>query len=1211
MENYYSAYADTLNTMSVPSQLPSQPYSSRKRQTQSCDRCKSKKRRCDGDFPCSNCLKANAECTMLIEQKKRGPKRISDDQQGGGNCAPGYTRSNSVGDIGGVIDANANANTGGLEVPISGAYQSDATSPSAMSTGTPATNQQLRHPTKRTRQSLPLSLPPGAMAHREPSTSSEDQDSQLSFNQSHLQPLTRPIQDYVLSPITDSMHSTPHMHPISQGQLAIDMSNLSVPMASMPPQPDARSPALSFGESIPSIIVLGTKEYQGYQLSTADQPAIPSFIDQPLQQLQQSQLLNGSTPSLQQIPAQVQMQQLQQSQQIQQQQLRQNSISHSENMHSSLFEITEQNNGGLGQTMPPDITSLQSPITTDMFAGNYIKPSAFNPQGYIANTFNDANSIQIDPKVLSLYAQLNPKMTLDFESLLLQQPRKDDTVPSVDFPLMADSFLYGPANLTLTELPGIPANFFLHLISMFFTYYHPTFPIIQETLFFETLIPVNKHHQMLLNTIYAIGCHFSRNSLLYQAPFYTPQRAWEFFLDRAYAFIPSPESKQFISSESLSICQASLLLASCDFSLKRSRTWMIVGIGCRMAQKYELYHTESKPDFFSLFNGHRKIQVSSSLQERKRVWWGALLTDMFVSISTGQPLLLSEAEYVDTMIDTSTLLDRSPPKLSYGDNPGEENTQKTSVDPEKWKPFFSGFPKDTIFGASDFTSDRWSKQSLGFFQVNHLFSNLDESVHIIRLSYIVRRIIRALHAPEFPPLDQATPAAAGIQSICSHSEDITRLHESLLVWYESLPLQLRLFYSLEAITTGDAQDLAKLFSIKEGERVSGLAVVLNLLLYTAFALLHQKNAEETAISFGDADDTGDSFQLKKTMPSATPSTPYKTRPTTFRMSTSQINRGKFESHQLLAFVYRAQCHLLKFVYGSDFPPPATTPPPSEMVCSPIVSLLMMPIAVALLGQKAYAFQLIVQSTSPNSPKAGDSAAFIQEVDPLPSVILPIFDNIAQVWSNATDYATVLRTLIGKVRQHNAAGHFMSDGTMQAKATSLPIIVSEPAVSADSVRAQTHHGILTASHAANATRLLGSQNQINLNSNGSMVYGTSHMNATPQYQAVQQLQNTQEPMAKLVYNQSNVDPVVAQLLHQNSGSYLSRNWHHQPALQSGLPHGFSGLTDGGVTHPLREGANNAPGGMLATTAGQFSTVQQGGVQRSWHELRSEFEDEFLL
>ncbi|KAJ3160612.1 hypothetical protein HDU86_000370 [Geranomyces michiganensis] len=49
----------------------------RKRLTQSCDRCKIKKRRCSGTQPCSNCSHANARCTMLIEQKKRGPKRPS------------------------------------------------------------------------------------------------------------------------------------------------------------------------------------------------------------------------------------------------------------------------------------------------------------------------------------------------------------------------------------------------------------------------------------------------------------------------------------------------------------------------------------------------------------------------------------------------------------------------------------------------------------------------------------------------------------------------------------------------------------------------------------------------------------------------------------------------------------------------------------------------------------------------------------------------------------------------------------------------------------------------------------------------------------------------------------------------------------------------------------------------------------------------------
>ncbi|KAJ3209918.1 hypothetical protein HDU67_005810 [Dinochytrium kinnereticum] len=50
--------------------------SKRKRQTQSCDRCREKKRRCDALRPtCTNCLKAKAICTMLVEPKKRGPKR--------------------------------------------------------------------------------------------------------------------------------------------------------------------------------------------------------------------------------------------------------------------------------------------------------------------------------------------------------------------------------------------------------------------------------------------------------------------------------------------------------------------------------------------------------------------------------------------------------------------------------------------------------------------------------------------------------------------------------------------------------------------------------------------------------------------------------------------------------------------------------------------------------------------------------------------------------------------------------------------------------------------------------------------------------------------------------------------------------------------------------------------------------------------------------
>ena len=48
----------------------------RQRQTQSCDRCRIRKRKCDNGEPCQNCLKAGADCTRHAIQQKRGPKKF-------------------------------------------------------------------------------------------------------------------------------------------------------------------------------------------------------------------------------------------------------------------------------------------------------------------------------------------------------------------------------------------------------------------------------------------------------------------------------------------------------------------------------------------------------------------------------------------------------------------------------------------------------------------------------------------------------------------------------------------------------------------------------------------------------------------------------------------------------------------------------------------------------------------------------------------------------------------------------------------------------------------------------------------------------------------------------------------------------------------------------------------------------------------------------
>ena len=148
-----------------------------------------------------------------------------------------------------------------------------------------------------------------------------------------------------------------------------------------------------------------------------------------------------------------------------------------------------------------------------------MKPSAFNQP----SMYTTSQPLSIDPEVLNLYTQLNPKLSLQSDlDLFLATTLGTNTVPS------DDSFLYDSTNLSVPELPGIPTTFYMHLISMFFTYYHATMPIIQESVFLENLVPTNRLHPMLLNTIYAIGCHYSRSPYLYQSPFYTPQKVFEY-----------------------------------------------------------------------------------------------------------------------------------------------------------------------------------------------------------------------------------------------------------------------------------------------------------------------------------------------------------------------------------------------------------------------------------------------------------------------------------------------------------------------------------------------------------------------------------------------------------------------------------------------------------------------------------------------------------
>jgi hypothetical protein len=382
----------------------------RKRQTQSCDRCKVKKRKCDGENPCSNCIKAASECTMNIAQNKRGPKRFNQDQ----NSFQSIQQNNN-------LSANIS-------------------------------NQQL------------------------------------------------------------------------QAQL------------------------------------LGKQQLQQDQIDA-------------MQLLQTSQTIQANRG-----------------------QLHQNNNPFLFDYNQSQLEFDNDFVGNFN-------------LDPTLMLSEFIKPSSFNTQG---NTFPvQQEALQIDPVVLNYYTELNPKLTVQNEldqfladtlRDMTQTTKTDGTHP----------------NLIIPELPGISTNFYLHLISMFFTYFHKNCPILHESSFLENLVPINKHHGMLLSVIFAIGCQFSRSPHLYQTPFYTPQKAFDYFINRALALCPAPEVWGSISSDSIEICQAALLLASCDYKAQKAHSWMMFGMAIRLTQKFEMHTSVVQHDFFSTYGKIQKFHIACSEVERQK-----------------------------------------------------------------------------------------------------------------------------------------------------------------------------------------------------------------------------------------------------------------------------------------------------------------------------------------------------------------------------------------------------------------------------------------------------------------------------------------------------------------------------------------------------------------------------------------------------------------
>ncbi|KAG2159426.1 fungal-specific transcription factor domain-containing protein [Suillus bovinus] len=364
----------------------------------------------------------------------------------------------------------------------------------------------------------------------------------------------------------------------------------------------------------------------------------------------------------------------------------------------------------------------------------------------------------------------------DTNTTSLVIPGIDSLTNSAASPIATNSPLMG-VSVTDKDLSSVMPDLVVqeHLLEIYFTYVHSAFPVLHKEAFWEgykvhqnpsaadTPSPASDNHgskspspfhrarrnisPLLLLSMFSIAERYSASSSLPPSsppPSSTssvrePIPMWtagdQYFnvakklLDNTYA------------SSMPSTVQALLLLGYREIGIgAMAQAWVYTGMAVRMAQDLGMHRAAdgwARADVGRLFG-------SRELQERRRIWWGCVVLDGYVSSYIGRPLAIFERDY-DTLL------------------PGENEAEEMDL----WIPHESPPPDSRGHGYPPSAEMRCSI-------TGRVLSSFNASA---KLSTILSKLVQSLYA---------------IHPVNSRHTEAVQLEELLNKWYLDLPEHLQL-----------------------------------------------------------------------------------------------------------------------------------------------------------------------------------------------------------------------------------------------------------------------------------------------------------------------------------------------------------------------------------------------------------------------------------
>ncbi|KAJ3160406.1 hypothetical protein HDU86_000740 [Geranomyces michiganensis] len=521
----------------------------------------------------------------------------------------------------------------------------------------------------------------------------------------------------------------------------------------------------------------------------------------------------------------------------------------------------------------------------------------------------------------------------------------------------------------------------LHFVILFFTFFHPTLPIVDERNFLAALLSPSEQARTgspslaLLNAVCSIGVLYSarRDAL---APLGGRHRASADFARASHAALHP-------SGDLVARCLLDVRKFGCALE-NEDNDWELFASAWRLAQKMQLCNSKKVETLFAVINGTGRETTSPELvtyAERKRVWWGLFTLDTFVSLSTGYDVSIDEALYMSSLLDSesfevavthplagekrevelryansrrSVVQQRIPDRSSdpalpnmYPQQVYQGQPSRPAANEASWGLILGGYPEDSIFGPGSQTPTGTAPSGLNPppDPLSHLYTPLSKTHPHVRISIFLRKVMRLLGCPLLPT-------------------QIVSLHAKTVQLIPSFPAGIQRYLNLGNAASLTATDAAP--------PVSTICVHTLLMFFATLSLIHQSATADVVTTHAIGGHAGAAYMT---------------------------------SLQICGAVYRLASKLIQDVYTSR--PTPVPRPPHELVSSPFAATLLSAIAVSLLATPK-ARELVSQTS-----EGGTALPALEEA------VLPALEDMAAVWPRAASYARQLRGWMQVVKMRPA------------------------------------------------------------------------------------------------------------------------------------------------------------------------------------------------